>query len=280
MKIMKKITLAIIALVAATGMSAQTFRPGDMVVDLGLGVGTADIVEISGSLDPLSIVSRKDNRATFTQKLAFEYGLMDYDGLGTIGVGLMINNAYGGGFNTITSGSYDYTYVQRAYRYGLNSHNRPVWNETNSRTIARKGVGTAKAHANINDFNFMIKASLHRQFIDRLDTYATIGFGVSAYKVSLSDFGETVGISSGESKLNRNDTDHTYQLDYYYNDLDHIKWESYETKARFAMALFVGARYYFTDNWAVNAEFGLNSISFHAHACNYNVLSFGASYKF
>lgn len=67
-----------------------------------------------------------------------------------------------------------------------------------------------------------------------------------------------------------------------YDDLEHAEWGDLTyTKATAALATYIGARYFVTDNWAVNAHFGLISGNL-KKSCgsSYNLFSVGASYKF
>lgn len=83
------------------------------------------------------------------------------------------------------------------------------------------------------------RAAFHYQFIDKLDTYAGIMLGLDIRNFK----------------------------DYYYYTPDELA-DRY-TKMGLAHSEFVGARYYFTDNIAVNAEFGYGISYF----------SVGASFK-
>lgn len=273
---MKKIFAALGALLLCAGANAQTFKVGDMVGDIGIGVGVANSFDQKGSKFP-NWTFDKANKATFTQKIAFEYGVANI-GSSVLGVGFLIDNAYGAGYTGIAYGTYDYNYSSTVWRYTTN-HNRYVWSSGEPTIHNRKGAGYAKASMNLENVDVMLKASLHHEFIDNLDTYLTIGAGVSVYKWLISpDESVSTGLSKRNETLDRNDK-HT-QVVFNYNDFDHVKWNGGKAKAHFSMAAFVGARYYITPTWAVNAELGLTSASFKKNQNTFNIFSLGASYKF
>lgn len=275
---MKKTSLLLVAAVFCASASAQTFGKGDMVFDLGIGVGSADNVEVKGNF-PNYYGFKKSSGATFTQKIAFEYGVAEF-GKASIGFGMIVGNAYGASYEAAAAGVYDYTYELSRYHYARNKGGRYVWSCYQSTSERRKGVGMAKASYAVENIDLLVKGSFHYQFIDNLDTYGTFGLGASVYKILCSpDKSVTQGFSTDSNSFDSTEPGN-YQLVYSYDDLSHAEWSSSEAKARFAMALFVGARYYLTPNWAINAEFGLTSASFKENANTYNVLSVGASYKF
>lgn len=269
---MKKVLISLSMLAVVLGASAQSFKKGDKVVDLGIGFGVADAMkgEMFGGIPTY----KETSTGTFTQKLSFEYGILDLS-CGSIGVGAMITNAYGFGVNGIAMGEYDYTYtIDRYHRVS----GRQKWEKYQTSEKRRHGVVTGEGTSHIDDLNILIKGSFHKEFVEGLDTYATLGLGASICKYSVSP-GDDITFERGQETLDKNSSNN-YQFVYYYNDEDHVKWQGGSTKARFAMALSVGARYYFTSNWGINAEFGLTSASFKKNAGVYNILSFGATYKF
>lgn len=251
---------------------SQSFQKGDMVVDLGVGFGTADAmkVEMFGGLP----IAQETSTGTFTQKLSFEYGILDLN-CGSIGLGALITNAYGFGVDGLAVGEYDYTYTIQHYRRGSGRHK---WENYQTSTQQRQGIVTGKATTHVDDINILIKGSFHKEFVKNLDTYATLGLGASIYTTTVSP-GDNIHFDSDTKKFDTNYSNN-YQLVYSYNDKDHVKWQGGETKGRFAMALFLGARYYLTSNWAVFGELGLTSASFKKNAGVYNIFSLGASYKF
>lgn len=187
-----------------------------------------------------------------------------------------MTNSYGFGFDTKVVGSYDYSYV---ITYYVKKNNR--WTSNGTKTQHRNGSGIADATAHLDDISAMLKGSYHYSFSDRIDTYATLGFGVSFYKMSFSpkEDGETDMFYEANYPLDKNSTSPSQPV-FQYKDLDHVKWIEGSSHARLAMALFIGMRYYITDKWAINGEFGLTSASFKKDCNVYNLLSIGASYKF
>ncbi|MDD6831560.1 MAG: outer membrane beta-barrel protein [bacterium] len=55
---------------------------------------------------------------------------------------------------------------------------------------------------------------------------------------------------------------------------------SSQTNASFAMSSYVGLRYFLTQNWAINGEFGMIAGNLKSHASSFNLFSVGASYRF
>lgn len=278
---MKKfITLAVAAAIGLSASAQLTFDKGDMVVDLGIGIGAVEGVEAQGD-DAFSLIFKDRTNATFTQRLQFEYGLKNIDDW-VIGIGAIIDNSYGGDFNAFMIGTYDYKYTSTMFkRTASATGNRYRWEQTNSTVHHREGYGTAKATLNYDMVSIMVKGTVHHQFIDNLDTYAGIALGVGINNTIVSNRHDEDGFSSASMTVDYNNTSDLYQAQYSYNDLAHAKWsETKKTKAQFAMGLYVGARYYFNEHWGVNAEFGLNSASWYAGYGSYSILNVGASYKF
>lgn len=276
---MKNLTIAIIAALAIgqSALAEDTFRKGNIVVDLNLGIGTDretyDTYN-SNSQNPNFIDSSKKNRATFTQRLGVEFGVWNITDKSTLGIGFDITNSIGSTRHYI-SGTYDYSYVATAYNRGDNN----LWTLSNTQNINREGVGTSVANASIADISFMIRVAYHREFIDNLDTYAGLGFGLACTKYSYSNYDHKEGFSRRTETLDQNYTG-PVQLVYSYDDFDHVEWEKSNAMARFAFAAYIGARYYFNSHWAVNAEIGLPSVSFSATSPHYSIFTVGASYKF
>lgn len=268
---MKK-TVCFLSLVAIFGgiSKAQCFQKGDIVTDVGVGVGIADIVKVSDS--GLLMTVEEGSTPTFTQKIAFEYGVVQF-GKSTIGIGAIISNAYGFGYESVATGQYNYTYDIKHYR---NNNNHWTWYHTTEQR--REGTVTVNSKNHLDDLSAMLKGSYHVELSKGLDTYATLGFGVSFYNYCISP-DEEPNLASGSSSLDRYSSS-TIQFVYNYNDADHVKWVDGSNHARLALALCIGARYYITSNWGIYGEFGLTSASFKKNCNVYNLLSIGASYKF
>ena len=104
-------------------------------------------------------------------------------------------------------------------------------------------------------FTVTVNASFHYEFIDNLDTYVTIGLGggVDAAKVKYK--------YSSEAKKE-------YKEDF---GLE-LKDEKYSaSRGIFGWVSSLGARYYFTNNWAANVELGWTGAGY---------ITLGATYKF
>lgn len=256
-------------------VQARGFHKGDMVADLNIGIGLADVVKVDGK--GTSVNAEAGTIPTFSQKIAFEYGIVQF-GKSTIGIGGIISNAYGFSYDTKAAGSYDYTYVITYYK---KSNGR--WKSNGTDTKRRRGEGIADATGNIDDINIMLKGSYHYNFSKNLDLYSTLAFGVSLYNTKLkpkSDSEDETGMFHiGSHTLDKNSNLLTQPV-YYYNDFDHVEWNNGSTHARLAMALNIGVRYYLTENWAINGEFGLTSASFKKDCNVYNLVAAGVSYKF
>lgn len=265
---MKKLIVLMSAMVLSASVSfGQTFEKGDKVASLGVGVGS------------VKNVPNPDESATFTQKLSMEWCIVDnLMDKGSIGLGFAINNGYGGAFESKIAGKYDYSYVSTRRRRYKNDHNRWQYDYF-SQTVDRKGIGIADADLNRNDLTAMFTASFHYQFIDKLDTYFTLGLGVTSMFHLSGNYRNEEGFQSKSSSYS---DEETISFLYSFNDLDHVEWqEGSGTILRPAMAVHVGARYYFTENWAANMEVGLLNATFSdKYGSGYNVFSIGASYKF
>lgn len=275
---MKKLLLTFPLLSIALIGSAQAFKNGDKIVELGIGVGAAQVENsqyIIENLNQYSISSKDQTKATFTQHIGMEFGVYDINDNSSIGVGFTINNSYGAKHNQIVTGTYNYNYLITTFTPG----ERNSWWPTGTETIERSGTGTSQAHVDIEDVNVMAKVAYHYTFIDKLDTYVALGFGVSSYRRLYSGFKYETGFSKDSHLLDRTSSE-PVQLEYKYNDLDHVKWEGGDAKGRFVLGAYVGARYWISDSWGVHLNLGLTSLSFKKNNNNFNILEIGASYSF
>ncbi len=264
-------------MMGVSSVVAQVFKKGDMVADLGIGVGLADIVKATETPGG-GMGSEESSMGTFNQKLSFEYGAIQV-GKTTIGFGAILSNSVGFGFDSQMVGKYDYEYKVTTYRRNPNA-TRPSkkWKEESTYMNRRSGTATFKSRNNIDDFTVCLKSSCHVEIAKNLDTYATVGFGLSFYNYNIKPQGET-GLKSLSYEF---DPDYTgsFQNVFSYNDADHLEYSNGSNHTRLAMALCVGARYYIHNNLGIYGEFGLTSASF-KKSCNvYNILSLGVSYKF
>ena len=252
---------------------SQSFRKGDMVADFGVGVGISQ-------LTPNELVSDNTTKMIFSQKISFEVGILNFGDKSSLGFGVSLNNACGAAHENVISGSYDYSYTISRYHYIQNKGGRYLW-ELYDRDVAnRKGIGSAKAKTIVNDFNVMLKIAYHREIINKLDTYVSIGFGMSGYKYFYSNYTDLNGFSSKSSVFDSKRKDISYQSSYSYDDLSHVEWQQGAMQGRFAIGAYIGARYYITDHWGVNVETGLVSVSLKKDLNDFNIISVGTSYKF
>lgn len=272
---MKKSILLLSAAMLCLSANAKEFGKGDVVVDLGVGTGFMHGTEselIKGELQ-----SDKVNKMTYNQRLGFEFGVLDFSDKSSLGIGFNINNAISSKFNSRASGTYNYTYTRQNYHYVTN-HNRGRWEMYQSDEVTRSGSGSANAKNQFIDLNVMAKVAYHHQFLDKLDTYVAVGFGVARVHRNISDFTDKEGFHEGTSTLE--EATGNYQFVYSFNDLDHVKWENGTNSGRLVAGCYLGARYYLSKNWGINLDLGLTSISFAPGANDYSLCVIGASYKF
>lgn len=147
----------------------------------------------------------------FGQRVAYEYSLMNLlDGKAAIGVGGSLANCF--------------------------------WSEKSSTSYA-------KYKDSYDNITVAAIGSFHYEFIDKLDTYVTLGLGF--------------GIGIHKSKVD-------------YTDPDFEEWMGGDYKNSSSNGYFgwissLGARWYFNKNWAANVELGWTGAGYFA---------VGATYKF
>lgn len=231
------------------------FAKGDIVANVGLGVGT-----LSGS-------------STFGQQIGMEWCIVDgwLDKRASLGIGFSIDNSAFGKYTEFKYGTFNYQYP--IYGPSINS-NREIWEIKNYGT--RNGIGSTWCDVTQDNLAFLVTGSFHFQFIDRLDTYGSIGLGFGLNFRSFRYYGEN-GFES-ESNLTSNFRRWSY------NDLDHVVWsdgsQDAKTGACFAMSVLIGARYYFTEHFAANVELGMIGGCLTSRGMGSTILGFGVSYKF
>lgn len=270
---MKKSILLLSAAMLCLSANAKEFGKGDVVVDLGVGTGFMHGTEselIKGELQ-----SDKVNKMTYNQRLGFEFGVLDFSDKSSLGIGFNINNAISSKFNSRASGSYNYAYTVTTYEHG-----RRGWQISSRDETYRSGTGSSNAKNQYIDLNVMAKVAYHHQFLDKLDTYVAVGFGVARVHKNISDFTDKEGFFHVKNPLDRNASTYYPQFVYEFNDLDHVKWENGTNSGRFVAGCYLGARYYLSKNWGINLDLGLTSISFAPGANDYSLCVIGASYKF
>lgn len=246
--------------------NAQEFNTGDLTASVTLGVGAQD--------DSAS-------HALFDQHLSLECGVKTF-GQFTIGVGLAINNAYGAVHDGFAMGTYDYTYTKTVTTRTKNDHNRWV-TSTESTIESRDGYGGADCKVATDHYNLMVMASLHYSPMSRLDTYVRCGLGIGGMSSMLSDFKNEEGFSERNYEHTSSGSSRETTTKFSYRDLDHVKWEGYSTKVTPAFALYLGATYYLTQHWGVDAQFGIISSNFAMggnYSDSFSILAVGATYRF
>ena len=153
----------------------------------------------------------------FGQRVAYERSLMELlDGKASIGVGGALNNCH---------------------------------------ASAKTEDNMGKKKVTVNALTVTAFGSFHYQFVDKLDTYVSIGVG-----------GGTV-LSKDKYKYN-SEYKEAYKEIYGETLKDYVDRSS---QTCFNWVSSIGARYYFTDKWAANAEFGWTGA---------NYFAIGATYKF
>lgn len=110
-----------------------------------------------------------------------------------------------------------------------------------------------------DDISLLPTASLCYAFTPSLEAYFSLGLGVGILNARVS-----VDYDDGEDE----------------NDYTDSPEASSATNASFAMSSYIGMRYFFDKNWAVNAQFGMISGNFKSHASSFNLFSVGVSYRF
>ncbi len=269
-----KLLMGVAMLTCGVSASAQAFSKGDVVADLNIGFGVDKTTNLKYSEKDEVYLTDKATKGSFTQRLGVEFGIYNINKKSSLGLGFSFLN--GVAFTEMTAtGTYNYQYEVTTYEKG----NRNTWWAKYTDRRERSGSGTANASANLVDFTAMLRLAYHYSFSDKLDTYAGIGFGVSRMTTIFHDFYDMNGFGQ-DSK----DLDYNYKWDtqrvYSYNDLDHVEWSNGGSEGRFAAAIFLGARYYVTNNIGIQAELGLPNITFRKDFNNYSLFSLGGSYKF
>lgn len=151
------------------------------------------------------------------------------------------------GVGAMDGGGSEAAFTQRlAIEYGVANFSMlsSDWTATVGFQV-NNGVYTAN-HFTSDDITFMPTASIHHGFSDSFDGYATLGLGFGLLNGRYS----YQGVSNGS------------------------------TTASFAMAFNIGARYWLSSNFALNAQFGLVSAAWKDSYGSYNILSAGITYKF
>lgn len=263
--------------VAMPGFS-QSFRKGDIVVDLGVGIGVAEVTDTRYTSGSKSELKTEDKMGvTFTQQLGVEIGVHNFNEKSSLGFGVNINNSWGGVHQSIATGTYDYTYTIHEYKRTTGTFSK--WQSNGYSTVERHGSGTAQARTSLEELNVMFKLAYHYEPVKNLDLYGALGFGISSYRELYGNYTNKSGFSNNSHKLDESSKLY-YQSVYSFNDLEHVVWQNSTPSARFVLGAFVGARYYFNNHWGVYGQLGLPSLSFKKDLNNYSLFGCGVSYKF
>lgn len=268
---MKIKTFTLIALLASFSLSqAQTFQKGDKVLTAAGNIGMFNTPD--------------DMKLGYGGKISFEYGVADglFGGKGAIGVGITATDLYGGTYEGVNVGSYNYSYTSTTYDRMKWSNSARYYIDTKTTTHKREGKGSAKCDVNRNDATLLATASLHYQFASKLDTYLTVGAGATFFKCFYSNYHDAKGMEKVDH-TRKKPTVSDYNgpvVSYAYDDFAHAKWEGAGSKFYPAITASLGARYYITNHWAVSAEVGLNAFTIKKNINAMTLGSIGASYKF
>lgn len=106
-----------------------------------------------------------------------------------------------------------------------------------------------------DDITILPTASLRYSFTSRIEGYFSLGLGL--------------GILHSKGSVD------DYESSYYPYELDNSA-----TNTSFSMSTYLGIRYFFSKNWAVNAQAGMIAGNLKKHATSFNLLSVGVSYRF
>lgn len=267
---LKTIIAAVSVLAAAIPTQAQVFAKGDRKVDLTIGVG---------------LVAYKDeSRATFDQHASMEWGVASVADKFTLGVGFQVNNSYGGKYDGMVAGEYDYTYTLREYGRTYSYKDNKWHRMDEKKEMHRKGVGTADASIAREDVNALATVALHFSPIPKLDTYVKVGAGVGYMTYIIGNYSNEKGFKSADHYSKTNNKIAEITTTYKYNDLDHVKWSGADGKVVPSMAAYIGATYMITDRWGADLQLGLVSANFKnakkGYPNSYGIFSIGASYRF
>ena len=268
---MKIRTFTFFALLASFVLApAQTFQKGDKVITAAGNIGMFDTPD--------------DMKLGYGGKISFEYGVADglFGGKGSIGIGITATDLYGGTYEGVNIGSYNYNYTSVTYSRMKTPGSSRYYIEEMTGTHHREGEGSAKCDVNRNDATLLATVSLHYQFMDKLDTYFSVGGGATYVKRFFSNYHNAIGMSK-EDHIRQKPSVSNYDgpvVSYAYDDFAHAKWQGGGSKVYPAINASVGARYYITNHWAVSAEVGLNAFTIKKNINAMTLGSIGACYKF
>lgn len=289
---MKKASFLLLFLCIGFGLQAQTVRKGDKIGSIGIGYAS-----MKNHPD-----TEDEFRPAFSQKVAMEWIVKDgwINNKAALGIGFIVDNAFGGKHDEYMIGLYDYKYTYTTRKYNPGDRHKYTYTTYTKR---REGIGSGRAELKRDDLKAIAAATFHFNPVSRLDCYATFGLGVAVGFRSAGEAYNTKGFDSWNEVYGTG----SFEIQGSYNDLDHVEWVDgmEKTKVGLAMSLFVGARWWFTKRLAVNAEVGMLGAAFLGegdyvdrerlidlgidrkylpreveYGNSNNVLSFGLSYRF
>lgn len=256
---MKKLFLPVVLCFVCTTAAAQEFGKGDRLLDFSVGVGV--------------IPGKEKSLMSFDQHFGMEWGIGQIRDQVTVGLGFTVNNTFAPGADGTISGTYDYYYNQYI-NSAVIDYNK--WNQ-----VHREGSGTAETKVRREDINAQITVSFHYSPVSRLDIYTKFGVGVGVMNYL---YGKTRNEKGFTAKTVDKTVGTGSHYIYSFNDLDHARWDKMKSKVVPAVSAFVGATYYLSDRWGVEAQVGLLSANIKdedkGYPNSYSFFSVGASYKF
>lgn len=266
----KFLLLGFFSVIALNGMAQGVFNKGHRKVDLTLGIGTVNYPDKS--------------RVTFDQHVGMEWGIASIADKLTVGIGFNINNTYGGTFDGMVTGRYNYSYNWLSYGKTY-SYKYDKWEPfRKNKKVEREGIGTADADVSREDVNAQFVTAIHFSPMPKLDTYLKLGAGVGCMSWVVSNIRNEVGFGKADVNNTSSSNIHEVTDSYKYDDLAHVKWDGYRSKVVPAFSVYLGATYMFTDKWGVDAQIGLISANIKGnkkgYPNSYSIFALGASYRF
>ncbi len=273
-----------IALLATITCFSQEVKKGDVILSAGANIGfSPNCSEYSyDSEGTLKGVANKSHIA-YGGKLAFEYIVADglCNDKVSVGIGAASNYmTHQEQSDAPITGQYKYHYIMYIYTYDPNAGTRRT---PTSQEIKREGMGSAQADHVRHDINLMLTGSLHYAFTPKFDTYLTLGIGAVMRMTSIKNLHNEKGFSAmwSEGSFEQTKKERQTTFKYNYRDLDYVKWDD-EPKNEYkaAVALSIGARYFFNQHWGAQAEVGLTTWNIYKKRGAFSLGSIGACYKF
>lgn len=271
---MKRLLLFAVAGLLSVSVVAQVFKVGDTRANLSIGVG--------------SLSSSYGSAATFDQHFTMEWGVASIGDKFTIGIGFAINNNFRDLGSSSLEGQYDYSI---STKYDHRNYLTDYRLRTDYRIIHRKGTGNADCDLSADHVDLLFLATIHYSLIKNLDLYGIVGAGMGVMTYPTRNIENVSGFSErnyqGSEDGNRYGSGYYFKTyPYYYNDLDHVKWEGIEPQIVPSIAVYIGATYYFSEHWGIDLQVGLLNANFivnEEHKFNFNsfgTFAVGATYKF